>query len=108
MILQKAIRISKYAGKKFTRPSLGDWLGISCDTVDGLNRIVYLDTVHLTRFEPLIEDLLADDWEVWEEKRELSWEEIENAFDRSRSCRDGQIDFSIYLNKVKFRLGFTK
>ena len=56
-----------------------------------------------------LENLLADDWDVVEEKRELSWEDIRDAF-MHNVCTitvGGEVMYQYEPESTRKKLGFT-
>lgn len=91
------------SGKRFRpKDNDGEWYFVDRGSIkaqiDGLDAInVFMHT-----------SLLDSEWEVEEEKKELSWNEIEKAFDPYSDSKDGLLRFSFDLAPVKQRLGFKE
>lgn len=96
MTLIEAIK----SGKHFKRPHFNKYITVPEDS--SYCELLHFENMDIV-FSPSILDILADDWEVEGEKRELSWEEIERIL--TQSLHIGYITPSGF-SAIKLSLGF--
>jgi len=54
------------------------------------------------------EYILADDWEIIEEKKKLGWSEIKQAIERASGTDPDTKELLLNMNMVRYHLGFWK
>lgn len=97
------------SGKDFKRKSFDGWLSVHREEEEeeeeksSLCGLIYVcDTGD--NFDWREEDILADDWEIQEEKLELSWSEIEQVLETHFGLSNSQVFANLY--EIKEKLGF--
>lgn len=92
-------------GKSFTRreAEYPIFTGLKSQTPQGSTQLLQLTTVDSAGWSWFkLDELLDDNWELYEEKRQLTWAEIVRAIDDTTDSYIGD------LTEMKRLLGFTE